>query len=748
MRLGTRHAERFVLALLPVCAVAYAWARLEAPPRVGEAVTVAALGLVAGLVDGVRTRTAAALMCLVAVLSIAFRVSPVEALPFTEGTWFGAVWQRTLDGLRGFDAVALPFSPSARPDMHGLVLLACGLFALALAHAASAGSTRRLVALTVLGGGWGATTSEQLDTAALGALLLAATLWPPLLRTIRRPHVGRRTANTAVATLVVVAAGAGTAAALGAAPSKAAVDWRNWSMIDASRGKVGVQYVWDSNYDGVQFPKKPTTVLRVRSGTRALYWRASTLDLFTQDRWIESVVPLTIDRPTRAVPGDVMRVAQAYERSGWIEQHVEIAALDDARLVAASEPVFLQAPSLPAVQYAVGGLLRSRDPLPRGTTYRVWSYAPTPGREALERSRPVYPTTSEYYLRLDRATAPFFGSPGRAAQIDALFADDRYQPLWPYKDMWELAEEITREAKSPYATAVAVEGWLRWSGGFVYDEQPPLTTTAPALVDFVTRTRAGYCQHYAGAMTVMLRMLGIPSRVAVGFTSGRRRDGVWEIADRNAHAWVEAWFEGIGWVPFDPTPGRGRFSGDYTYASDSADAIRALGGDRLPGPEDPVFSPSGGEPAPATVVPETREVPWPLVTLAIAVLLALAVGLIKQGLRRARYRARDPRRRAAAALHELRDVLRDQGVKVPRAAGVEGTLALAERHLGVGARGLGEAISEGCYGPASRAEQAAGRARAELRRYRRVMREELRPRRRLKGFLSPASLLAVIRDRP
>ena len=83
-------------------------------------------------------------------------------------------------------------------------------------------------------------------------------------------------------------------------------------------------------------------------------------------------------------------------------------------------------------------------------------------------------------------------------------------------------------------------------------------------------------------MALMLRMLGIPSRVAVGFTSGKWDGKQWVVSDVNAHAWVEAWFDGYGWLPFDPTPGRGSFSASYTLASDSADTVRELGrGDLL-----------------------------------------------------------------------------------------------------------------------------------------------------------------------
>src|ERR671938_1288364 len=119
--------------------------------------------------------------------------------------------------------------------------------------------------------------------------------------------------------------------------------------------------------------------------------------------------------------------------------------------------------------------------------------------------------------------------------------------------------------------------WLRRSGGFVYDETPPLRPNMPPLVAFVTQTRAVYCQHFAGAMALMLRYIGIPARVAAGFVSGTYDNGTWKITDHDAHAWVEVWFPRYGWLPFDPTPGRGYLSAAYSVSSPEFRARSALG---------------------------------------------------------------------------------------------------------------------------------------------------------------------------
>jgi protein-glutamine gamma-glutamyltransferase len=75
------------------------------------------------------------------------------------------------------------------------------------------------------------------------------------------------------------------------------------------------------------------------------------------------------------------------------------------------------------------------------------------------------------------------------------------------------------------------------------------------LVDFLLRDHAGDCQHFAGAAALLLRLTGVPTRVVVGFATGvRQRDGRFDVRDTDAHAWIEVYFQGDGWVAFNPTP--------------------------------------------------------------------------------------------------------------------------------------------------------------------------------------------------
>ncbi len=125
----------------------------------------------------------------------------------------------------------------------------------------------------------------------------------------------------------------------------------------------------------------------------------------------------------------------------------------------------------------------------------------------------------------------------------------------PYLRTWRLAQRLKRGARNPYEFARRID--LYFDAGFRYDERPvPPPEGVPPLEHFLFESKAGYCQHYSGAMALLLRMGGVPARVATGFSPGgfRRRQGEWVVRDRDAHSWVEAWFDGIGWVTFDPTP--------------------------------------------------------------------------------------------------------------------------------------------------------------------------------------------------
>ena len=109
-----------------------------------------------------------------------------------------------------------------------------------------------------------------------------------------------------------------------------------------------------------------------------------------------------------------------------------------------------------------------------------------------------------------------------------------------------------------------------------------------AIEDFLER-RTGYCEQFAGTFAAMARHLGMPARVAVGYTPGTLgEEGQYSVAGRNAHAWPEVWFDGLGWVPFEPTPGRGA-PGTEQYTGVSPEQAE-------PGPGGPTTPPPSASP--------------------------------------------------------------------------------------------------------------------------------------------------------
>jgi transglutaminase-like putative cysteine protease len=125
----------------------------------------------------------------------------------------------------------------------------------------------------------------------------------------------------------------------------------------------------------------------------------------------------------------------------------------------------------------------------------------------------------------------------------------------------DLARDITKDESTDFDRASALwEYFTNPENGFTYDTQTAAAADSDALADFLFNGKRGFCEQFASAMGVMLRSLGIPSRVAIGFTTGYTTADYRSITSQDAHAWVEVYFGDSGWVSFDPTPladGRG-----------------------------------------------------------------------------------------------------------------------------------------------------------------------------------------------
>ncbi len=730
-------ARTFAACVLPTVAIAAAWLRIEDPRLLGAALAVAVLGLAPALLPRWRLRVPALVSVAGVALWLSFGAQPWEILPFRNEHVLEPTLESLGLGVGDYYGVVLPFDPLRHPEMHSVLLLAIFGFVSLVALLIASERPFSAAAVTVAAIGWPATLLDA-GAAAIGALALAAVLWIFLVLRVRTVSAG---AVGALASVLVIAGAAWVSTATTFA-QQAALEWERWDFRGLPAKALGVRFVWEANYDGISFPPTKTVVLEIEGPQQAEYWRASTLDLFTADRWIEELFPRLIARANRTVPFDRLTPPRTRNRGNWVEQRVKVKALVDDRIVAAGTPVALDAPSLGTVFYLSGGVVRARQSLDAGTRYRVWSYVPDPSPAALAAAPARYPEEASRFLTVWGMRLSPFGEAGRETRMARLLADPQHAAFGAYRPLYDEARRIAADAESPYAAVLALESWFRREGGFHYDEQPPRSRDLPPLVHFVTVTKAGYCQHFAGAMAVMLRLLGIPSRVAVGFTSGTYGGGAWKVTDHDAHAWVEAWFPNYGWVPFDPTPGRGTFAGIYSYASENAQAVAALGrGEflrqapltdrrRRDGANVPVDVGTANDKAPSLIG----------VVLVLGALWAVGVGIGKAVVRRARYVTRDPRRAATASRQELVAFLRDQGVAIAASATLGSLQHTVQRELGLDGRSFATAAARARFGPPADAEQGARNAQRELRALLKRVRAELSLWARFRGFVSLRSL--------
>lgn len=183
--------------------------------------------------------------------------------------------------------------------------------------------------------------------------------------------------------------------------------------------------------------------------------------------------------------------------------------------------------------------------LARGENYTVSSMEITPTPDELLAAGTRVPADMESYLALP-------------AQTPSIIA--------------QTASSVTAGESGSYEKALAIQGYLR-SAPFQYSETAPQTGgfdgTGVEYVAAFLKQHEGYCIHFASAMAVMAREIGIPSRIIVGFQPGTLQNGddngrrLFAVTNKDLHAWPELFFTDIGWVRFEPTPGRGSVP-DYT----------------------------------------------------------------------------------------------------------------------------------------------------------------------------------------
>jgi transglutaminase-like putative cysteine protease len=251
-------------------------------------------------------------------------------------------------------------------------------------------------------------------------------------------------------------------------------------------------------------------------------------------------------------------------------------------------------------------------------------------------------------------------------------------------DVRDLTTKVTENAPTPLEKAVAIQRFLT-SSPFTYDTSVPSGSGTQALEAFLLRDHRGFCQQYATAMAVMARLIGIPARLGVGFTHGNLQpDGSWLVTTHDAHAWPELYFNGFGWLPFEPTPRRDGQASPPPYTilpasngqgnkgtgqpgknngADGKRAVQPTKNQRLDDNAD-----ANGGPAPAPAAPkrhpshDARRIL--LLTLLALAAIALIIPSVAHAIvsRRRWARASSPADRATAAWAALRACAIDAGV--------------------------------------------------------------------------------------
>lgn len=300
--------------------------------------------------------------------------------------------------------------------------------------------------------------------------------------------------------------------------------------------------------------REPVDLFTV-TATRPAYWRLYALDRFDGLTWSssdpEAEAGLELGSraelpPTIAVPADAEVLAQRYHllrdlAGPWLPM------AHPPEEVVVPEGTLRYQPDLNTVAVDVD--------LAEGFEYSV-------------RSRVVAPTPGD----LDQVG---FADPARYGVYTFLpgSVDER---------VGEIARRWAGGEPTPYRQILAIQNRLLDDSSFTYDIDVEPVADSGALLEFLTGSRRGFCQQFATAMAVLVRELGYPSRVAVGFRSGTAEGGAFVVQNLDAHAWVEVFFPGVGWLPFEPTPGPG-FANPIATPGTYLDPAGAEGGEGAEG---------------------------------------------------------------------------------------------------------------------------------------------------------------------
>jgi transglutaminase-like putative cysteine protease len=748
-------------AALAILILATAWSGLVADAGSGHLLglcVAAALPAVAALSP--RAPGPAALVATVLAvplaLGLALRRSAWDLLTLDGEAWSAA---RAIlpDGLRQGSGSGLPVSPAELPELAALLDMA--LVALVATAAWQILVRRRPVAgLVAVGVGlayrW--TVEPPAQSVVAGGLALAALAAVLALASWEGGGADRAFRRLGGA-VVLGGASVALAASLGSGPAQAGDAWWGWKDWElGGSDRTGATLDFRQRYGTLDWPDEPRVALTVDS-PRALPLRAVSLDEFDGISFAAAGGGGGPSQPLPVVHG-VIRAGDDLGAAGdRLTQRVTLTASSSQLVLASGRPQRIRGPFTGA-SLTLGDAVRVDDRLQPGDRYTVDALVPQPTPGELVAARAYDPAEAPPGETRLRATlwsdpvvdVPLWGSGGRPP------ADPG---LGPYAPVRELARSVAGDAATPYAAVNRIESFLRQS--YVYDEAPPFPTSLPAgtnggwpenrppLVDFLLNSRRGFCQQFAGGMAVMLRSLGIPARVAVGYTGGRfdpERDA-YVVHDRDAHSWVEVWFPDHGWIPFDPTPGRSvpnpASVSSPDYAPSRIDvSVSGLAGQAVGAAEDT------RPPTPVTPVPEPEPDPvaapvaaggggravwlWTLVGLAALLCIAPAA---RAGRRLRHRRAGDERARTVAAARDLEAALAALGWAPDPSASTGERAARVRARTGVDPAALYRRAARARFDPTPPPAGSAAAAWREARRLRRAIARRAPWRRRLVAAL-------------